>query len=266
MLLSIIVYLGLGLSAAGALSALVPLRFLGIRSRGIGWLVLLAGVVVAGVALTRPTDETTVASPRTRLDDFAPTYQFNEVHEIPVNATPERVYQATLQVTAAEIPMFRTLIWIRRGGTKGPESILNAADHVPLLTVATRTTFLKLAEDMNREFVMGTVVIAPPGVRLPLGSEPGSFKALVQPGFAKATMSFLIEPLAGGGCLLRTETRVYATDPVSRRTFARYWRVIRPGSELIRKMWLRARPTGPSFLLPSPKICRAAGCFTGFSW
>ena len=240
MLLSVIVYIGFGLILAGALSTLVPVRLIGIGSRAAGWFVLLAGLVVASVALTRPVGETTVASPRTRLDEFAPAYQFNEVHQIPVNATPERVYQATIQVTAAEIPLFRTLVWIRRGGAKGPESILNAADDVPLLTVATRTTFLKLAEEVNREFVMGTVVVAPPGVRLPLGSEPGSFKALVQPGFAKATMSFLIEPLASGGCLLRTETRVYATDLASTRTFARYWRIIRPGSELIRKMWLRA--------------------------
>jgi len=249
MLLSVIVYIGFGLSLAGAMSALVPLRFVGIRTRATGWLVLLAGLVVAGVALTRPAEETTVASPRTRLDEFAPTYQFNEVHQIPVNATPERVYQATLQVTAAEIPTFRTLIWIRRGGAKGPESILNAADDIPLITVATRTTFLKLAEDVNREFVMGTVVLAPSGVRLPIGSDPSSFKTVMAPGYAKAAISFLVEPLAGGWCLLRTETRVYATDPASRSTFARYWRVIRPGSELIRKMWLRAikvRAEGPA--------------------
>ena len=240
MLLSVIVYVGFGLSVTGALSVLVPLRFLGIRNRGIGWLVLLVGLVVAGVALPRPADETTVASVRTRLDEFAPTYQFNEIHQIPINAAPERVYQATLQVTAAEIPTFRTLVWIRRGGVKGPESILNAADNVPLISVATRTTFLKLAEDVNREFVMGTVVLTPPGVRLPLGTDPSSFKILTAPGYAKAAIGFLVEPLTSGGCLLRTETRVYATDPASRSTFARYWRVIRPGSELIRKMWLRA--------------------------
>jgi hypothetical protein len=240
MLLSVIVYIGFGLTLAGAVSALVPLRLIGIRSRGAGWLVLLIGLVVAAVALTRPAEDTTVTLPRTKLDRFAPSYQFRELHQIPVNATPERVYDATLQVTAAEIPLFRTLIWIRRGGTKGPESVLNAPDDTPLITVATRTTFLRLAEDVNREFVMGTVVIAPPGVRVPLSPEPDSFEALRQSGFAKATMSFLVEPLAGGGCLLRTETRVWATDPASRDTFARYWRIIRPGSELIRLMWLRA--------------------------
>lgn len=240
MLLSVLVYIGFGLALAGAVSVLVPLRLVGIGNRAAGWLVLLTGVVVAGVALTRPAVESTVASPMTRLDEFAPAYQFNEIDQIPVNATPERVYQATLRVTAAEIPLFRTLVWIRRGGKRGPESILNAPDDVPLLTVATRTTFLMLAEEANKEIVIGTVVLAPPGVHVPPGSDPNSYKAFVLPGAAKATMAFLIGPLPGGGCLLRTETRVWATDPASTRTFAAYWRIIRPGSELIRKMWLRA--------------------------
>jgi hypothetical protein len=33
---------------------------------------------------------------------------------------------------------------------------------------------------------------------------------------------------------------VHATDDSARRKFARYWRVIYPGSALIRRMWLRA--------------------------
>jgi hypothetical protein len=42
------------------------------------------------------------------------------------------------------------------------------------------------------------------------------------------------------GTELRTETRVLATDAASRRRFGRYWRVIRPGSALIRRTWLGA--------------------------
>ena len=52
-------------------------------------------------------------------------------------------------------------------------------------------------------------------------------------------MNFSMEPL-DGDIRLRTETRVLATDPVSRRRFARYWMVIHAGSALIRRMWLRA--------------------------
>ena len=53
-------------------------------------------------------------------------------------------------------------------------------------------------------------------------------------------MNFRIEPDGKGGSRLSTETRVFATDAASRRRFAAYWRVIYPGSALIRRMWLRA--------------------------
>ena len=138
------------------------------------------------------------------------------------------------------VPLYRTLVWIRRGGGKGPESVLNPAADDPLVDVATRTSFLRLAADPGREFVMGAVVMAPPGVRLVGASTPAAFKALTRPGFAKASMSFLVVPQGPEWCLLKTETRVHATDPASRDVFSRYWTVITPGSRLIRMMWLRA--------------------------
>src|SRR6267143_1372507 len=66
------------------------------------------------------------------------------------------------------------------------------------------------------------------------------FKALRAPGFALAAMNFQIEDSGSGDVLVTTETRVYATDAPTRRKFAAYWRVIYPGSALIRTMWLRA--------------------------
>jgi hypothetical protein len=41
-------------------------------------------------------------------------------------------------------------------------------------------------------------------------------------------------------CVVTTETRVFTTDPWSRRKFGEYWRMIYPGSALIRRMWLQA--------------------------
>jgi hypothetical protein len=118
--------------------------------------------------------------------------------------------------------------------------VLNPSDHESLVRVATRTSFLVLAEVPGREFVMGAVVVAPEGVRLASGPTPEMFKGLTRPGFAKASMNFTIEPQGPGLCLLKTETRVHATDPASRDLFNRYWTMIAPGSLLIRHMWLRA--------------------------
>lgn len=53
-------------------------------------------------------------------------------------------------------------------------------------------------------------------------------------------MNFLVTPDGPGRSVVSTETRVFANSPSARRRFAAYWRVIYPGSAIIRRMWLRA--------------------------
>jgi len=228
------------MAVLGFLSVLRPVRALGIRSRRVALLVLVVGLWGGSRALHGTALASYVAKPASKLDEFAPIYQFSESASIPVRAQADRVYDAIFQVTAAEVPLYRTLVWLRRGGASGSESVLNPSDHDPLVRVATRTSFMSLAEVPAREFVMGAIVMAPPGVKLAAGPTPEAFKAVTRPGFAKAVMNFTIEPQGPGVCLLRTETRVHATDAVARDGFAPYWRVIAPGSLLIRHMWLRA--------------------------
>ena len=179
-----------------------------------------------------------LAAPVARLDEFAPTWQFAERHWIAVRATPEGAYRAIRTVTAGEIRFFRALTWLRRLGRTGPANILNPPVHLPILDVALRSGFLLLADEPNREVVVGMVVIAPHAARRPANA--AEFRTLDAPGHAKATLSFSIEPGEPAGCVVATETRVYTTDRATRRRFGMYWRVIYPGSALIRRMWLRA--------------------------
>ena len=53
-------------------------------------------------------------------------------------------------------------------------------------------------------------------------------------------MNFRLVPDGRGGSVLSTETRVFAPDAGTRRELATYWRVIHPGSALIRRGWLDA--------------------------
>ena len=53
-------------------------------------------------------------------------------------------------------------------------------------------------------------------------------------------VNFLVTSDERGGSIVSTETRVYVNDPSALRRFAVYWRVIHPGSDIIRRMWLRA--------------------------
>ncbi len=213
MLASLALYAGTFLFLAGLLMTIPR------RRRRAGARTAVFGLAVATLALAWPVREKRVTTRTTRLDELMPVYQFDERHETHVAAPPERVLEAVRAVRADEILLFRTLTSIRRFGRPGPESILNAPEQQPLLDVATRTSFRYVVNE-PQEIVVATTVIRPHA--------------------AEAMMNFLITTDGRGGTLLSTETRVYANTDDARRRFATYWRIIRPGSDIIRRMWLRA--------------------------
>jgi len=233
-----LVWGGLAIGALGLAALPRPPRFLR-RSRAPGMLACGAALLLVALGFALPDREHRAAPPRSHLDEILPAYQFCERHVTHVSAAPDAVYAALRAVTADEITFFQTLTYLRRFGRPGPESILNVPARTPILEVATRTSFLVLAEEAPREIVLGTLVLAPEGFRRPRPVTPQWLLTLSGPGYAKAMMNFRLEA-AGGGTDLVTETRVYATDPLARRRFSRYWRVIYPGSAVIRRMWLRA--------------------------
>ena len=57
-------------------------------------------------------------------------------------------------------------------------------------------------------------------------------------GGIKMAFDFNVEGAGEGWCTLSTETRVAALDEVTRRGMGRYWRLIVPGSGLLRRQWL----------------------------
>jgi hypothetical protein len=235
---SVIVYTGLVITTAGLILSIKPIERLYVTSRSQGLMVVGIGLLLVGVGLNLPAPASRVARVETRLDEFVPVWQFRERHTIRIAAPPAKVFDAIRNVRANEIALFKTLTWIRRGGRRTSESILNAGDSTPLLDVATRNGFIYLIDEAPREIVIGTVVVAPPGRHGKL--TPQTFKTQLTPGFALAAMNFLVAPDGLNGSLVSTETRVFANSTAARRRFARYWRLIYPGSALIRRMWLRA--------------------------
>ena len=172
------------------------------------------------------------------LAGLLPAPHFRERHSIRVRATPERVLDAVCAATPREMPIVRPLFAIRSLGLRAG---LPADPDTPLLGQLVGFGFTVLAEEPGSELVLGVIDQAwklrgGESVKVATGAE---FSAFGRPGFIKAAVSFTVRP-DGDGALLETETRVVATDPACRRKFGRYWRVIRPGSGLIRRTWLRA--------------------------
>ncbi len=244
MFMSVCLYLGILALLVGCAIFILPLgRWKLTRLRG--FVVALVGLGLAALMVAWPAPEARPAPPGSRaLNTFVPRYQFDEVHGIDIAASPDRAWDAILAVTAPEIRLFDTLTWLRRFGRPAPEGILNVPPRQPILTVATRTTFITLAQSAPREIVVGTVVIAPLSRRM-TGHRLTSDEFVQwqrEPGIAVAAMDFHVEP-SGSGSRVTTETRVFATDDETSRQFAGYWRAIYPGSALIRRSWLRAIKT-----------------------
>ena len=207
------------------------------------------------------------------LDGFLPEFQFASHHQRVVNAAPERIWKALMELKSEEIPVLGELMWLRslparlsgrnaevfakgrsvmglakaRTGPDGPSNA-QELDSAPSSGSVVRESsskgggfFLKLAEDAGREIVLGTAgQFWKPGggrkVRLPTAL---SFLELTDPDLVRVAVNFTID--AGPrGCTVRTETRVQAMCEDARRKFARFWRLIRPFSGLTRIFWLRA--------------------------
>ncbi len=170
------------------------------------------------------------------LDDFLPRYDVNEVHSVATSASPVAVMDAIRALTAAEVPVLVGLMAVR----SLPALLRGRRVPVrgPLLDGFRKSGFVMLHETPD-ELVLGGVgrFWEPTGGLRRI--DPTEFGGFAEPGFAKAAFNFEIKRV-GERTLLTTETRVATTDDRSRRTFARYWRVVHPGSALIRHAWLRA--------------------------
>jgi hypothetical protein len=245
MLGSLIVYAGFIVALASAWFVIRPARWLLLTTRPRGFMMMAVGLALAGSGLfLLPAPESGIDRPQTRLDEFAPRWQFREFHATYIDAPPALVFHAIRQVRADEVWLFHTLTWMRRLGRPLPASLLSADDQ-PLITLATNSGFVTLADEAPRELVIGTIILAPPGERAPLSAR--AFTAQLPPGYALATMNFRVRPAGLNSSYVTTETRVFANSAGTRWRFAQYWRVIYPGSALIRRMWLRAirkRATG----------------------
>ena len=236
---SVVFDLSLLVVAAGAISLVIPLRFLEIRSRRTGAAVLFAGVVVGIAALNWPVSRHATAN-QFLLDRFMPAYTVREFHSARVHAAPERVYQAIKQTTFADLKVFAVLMQIRMAAAGRFRKV--QAPAVPIVDIMSRpgSGFLPLADNGRREIVLGLAgrfwSNGPPA-RVRNAPE---FEAYRNAGAARSAFDLRIKDLGSGWCELSTETRAIGTDAAGDRAMARYWRVIYPGSAAIRRMWLDA--------------------------
>lgn len=177
----------------------------------------------------------------TLLDELIPTYDAASRHAIRVAASPARVYDAARGSDLGRPWLVQLLMGLR----VGPARVAAALRGRPLPEAARGAhpsvgpvAFTIVAEVPGEEFVLGIMgrfwTISGGLVK----ADPSRLREPPPPGLAQGFWSFRVEP-SGSGTALSTETRVRCGDSDTRRRFGRYWRIIGPGSALIRHSLLR---------------------------
>jgi hypothetical protein len=173
----------------------------------------------------------------TLVDRHLPQPDVREHHTILVDRPPAAVMAEVRAVRMRDMPLTAVLMGIR-GLTELVRGRGRLQTSVPLFDQFVEWGFCVL-EDTSTELVAAA---AGRFWRIDSGIEPvpaERFGDYARPGTARAVVAMGAEP-AGEGSLLWTETRVKAADEAARRSFTRYWRIVRPGSVLIRHELLRA--------------------------
>jgi hypothetical protein len=233
-LLSTLAYSGIVAALLGLANLVVPFRFMGIRRRSVGALGFAAGVALFLAALLWPAPMIRVARPTTRLDRVMPEYQFYERHATRARARPEQLIKAVRESTFSDMKSLGTLLRIRalvvRDAVVGEElqqrRVLEAFGSSGYLLDAGECEVTMFGAMNARER------------RRPDVRTAQEFVDYHEQGGVKMAFDFRAEDTGGGWSTISTETRLVATDPATRSGVGRYWRLIVPGSGLLRRQWL----------------------------
>jgi hypothetical protein len=175
------------------------------------------------------------------LEQFMARFDTRSQYAIEIHAPAQVMFTAVEAVSVKEVRFLRELEYVRALlGLAATGRLDVPAVDAPLLLSFTRGAVL-LGARPPEEVLAGAIGCfwRLAGNEPVVFGSPEEFLTFTEPGFAKAVVGFRIDP-RGADILLTTETRFVATDEATHRLMSRYWRIIRPGSNLIRTEWLRA--------------------------
>ena len=169
------------------------------------------------------------------IEELLPHPDIRMRHSRLIPAPAPLVFAALRTADLAGSRLVKLLLAIRTLNTpKGPLT----------LDRLTQAGFKLVGERPGEEIVLGVVgkFWKPSGERRPADLE--QFRLGAPAGEVLVAWSFEVRQQATGSrhqaSCLTTETRITCGDPATLRTFRRYWRIVHPGSALIRRAMLRA--------------------------
>jgi hypothetical protein len=165
-----------------------------------------------------------------------PRYDVIERHQINVDAPAALTFAAAREQQLFDLPLVRVIFKTREVvlGAEPPDRLQPRA----LLAAVRELGWGVLAEQPDREIVMGAVTRPWEANVTFRAIPPADFASFSEPGFVKIAWTLRADPVTAETSVFRTETRAVATDANARARFRRYWAFASPGIWLIRRLSL----------------------------
>jgi hypothetical protein len=236
-------WIGIILIIVGIISLIHPLAFLFILNRIVAALVLLGGLLISAISLFYPLKTRHSPTNSQKIDSLLPDFTFNEFHEVHINASPDKVKQV-LQVTGVKDISAAHLLMKIRGIANEDVDLSDRASNnlVGSDTVSTPdfNFFVVAPDEWITVMILKSVIInnnanqpAPPEI-----STLEQFISFNEPGYVKVAVNIRFISTNNKITILTTETRNNGITLKDNRVFGYYWRIIYPGSAIIRRVWL----------------------------
>ena len=172
------------------------------------------------------------------IDRYVPAWDVRTQHEIVVQAPADTVFAVAEHLDLQSIPLVRAIFWLRSKLMRASKT--PPRQPVGLVEEAKGLGWGELARRPGRELVMGAVTQPWLGDVKFTAVPPDDFLGYGERERVKIAWTIEAVPIEPALTLLRTETRVRATDFTAREKFLRYWRLVRYGIWLIRWLHLPA--------------------------
>lgn len=234
-LLSTLAYFGFVAALLGLANLAVPFRFLGVRKRVFGALIVVGGLALTLAALSWPASMVHVVQPETRLDEIMPEYQFYERHSARIHAEHDRVMQAVRESTFGDMKSLNTLLKVRAAASRTAQHNSVFSSDKRILDSFVASGYASGGSDHEIVVCGGANMRAPSVLKVRTLQEWAAYR---EPGAVKMAFDFSVKDTGDGWSTITAETRVLALDDATRRGMGRYWRLIVPGSGLLRRQWL----------------------------
>jgi hypothetical protein len=236
-------WIGAILTIVGLVSLIHPLAFLLIINRSIAGLVALGGLLISVSSLFWPVKLEKSPTSEQQLDGLMPVYSSNEFHEVRINAPLEKVKQVFQVTGVKDIPIAHLLMKIRGIADEDVDLSDRASNNrvsSEMVSTPDFNFFVVTPDEWITVMILKSAIITN-NANLPAPPEISTLEQYIsfnEPGYVKVAVNFRFIKINNNETILTTETRNNGISHKDNRVFGYYWRIIYPGSAIIRRLWL----------------------------